>query len=290
MFSFLSYSRIGIVWRHGCLQVWHQACRNLVNSLMRVYRDEKIHLLPIPPSTLVDVVQPEVVLQVEVLLLHLVLFLPHLPLLRRGNFLLTFYKLSTSCLVFTHRQFRCFVSLPGILVPQTPSLLCRVRCSFPLHLLENLSSQVKQELKTFCSGLRCFILSSNLYLASSRDLKKVKRRIKSSSPFKVSHSLFSVIAQLMDVHYASVPHHVGRVDEIAWVGNYILGVHWLPLTGQKRNVIVIVVFWEHAVCDHLPYFPDLRLEWRLFVKCKRTFSFLYCWNSSSVNSVSSCSL
>ena len=142
------------------------------------------------------------------------------------NFLLTFYKLSTSYQVFTHRQFRCFVSFLCILVPQTPSLLCRVRSSLPLHLLENGSSQVesgKKELETFCSGLRCFILSSNLYLASSRDLKKVKRWIKSSSPFKVSNSLFSVIAQLMDVHYASVPHHVGRVDEIAWMAIIFLG-------------------------------------------------------------------
>ena len=54
---------------------------------------------------------------------------------------------------------------------------------------------------------------------------------------------------------------------------YILGVHWLPLTGQKRNVIVIVVFWEHAVCDHLPYFPDLRLEWRLFAILNVPFHF-----------------
>ena len=35
-------------------------------------------------------------------------------------------------------------------------------------------------------------------------------------PFKVPHPLFPVVAQLVDVHHASVPHHVGRVDEIAW--------------------------------------------------------------------------
>ena len=35
-------------------------------------------------------------------------------------------------------------------------------------------------------------------------------------PFKVPHPLFSVIAQLVDIHHASVPHYMGSIDKVAW--------------------------------------------------------------------------
>ena len=35
-------------------------------------------------------------------------------------------------------------------------------------------------------------------------------------PFKVPHPLLPVIAQLVDIHHASVPHYVSRVDKVAW--------------------------------------------------------------------------
>ena len=35
-------------------------------------------------------------------------------------------------------------------------------------------------------------------------------------PFKIANPLLTMIAQLVDVHHASVPHDMSGVDEVAW--------------------------------------------------------------------------
>ena len=100
MLPSLCHCRVGIIGGHICLKVQHQARSHLhpgwsgkISWLVRkniLAGQEKSgairHLLPIPFSTLVCVVQPEVVLKVKVFPLHLILLLPDLPLLPKIGF------------------------------------------------------------------------------------------------------------------------------------------------------------------------------------------------------------
>ena len=90
-------------------------------------------------------------------------------------------------------------------------------------------------------------------------------------PFKVPHPLFSVIAQLVDIHHVSVPHHMGSIDKVAWESK-IQAVKVDFLTCQKWNVVVVVVFGQDAISYHLPDLSDLQIE--LVLLASNTFSFL----------------